>query len=74
MTTQKTIAIALDNAADRAADALYTPATGRQCWYLAKLMADVGDTDTDAPELLTKRDATKLIDWYLAGDPKRTAA
>ena len=69
MTTQKEIAQDLDRLADRADLVDATPATGKQCWYLAKLILEAGDNagdwtcDTNA--VLTKKKASEWITFYL---------
>lgn len=72
MTTQKQIAQALDTAAQRAEFVDRTPATGKQCWFLAKLIMeagkdadDVGCSLTNTQAVLTKRQASMYIEMYL---------
>ena len=67
--TQKSICRILDNAASRCHSVDLEPASTRQCWYLAKLMLDAGDDGNDillnTSFLLTKREGSKLIEFYL---------
>ncbi len=64
---QKEIASELDILAARCHQICATPATGKQCWFLAS-MIDRNDLDSmmlDSSKLLTKREASRLIDSYL---------
>lgn len=67
---QKLIASFLDRAADRADMIDREPATGKQCWYLAGLMAkageDGGEFITNTSAILTKKRASALIQQYLS--------
>ena len=65
---QKTIASILDNAATRAETVGANPASSKQCWYLAKLIVDAGGDGSEylqSSEVMTKRKASGLIDFYL---------
>jgi len=69
MATQKEIAQELDHSAARAG---YSAATGKQCWFLAKLLLEAGDTPTtwevgyaNTNSALTKKKASFMIDEYL---------
>lgn len=75
MTTQKDIARALDRAADRSG----SPATGKQCWFLAGLIARAPSAEIDyngwlldTSEALSKKFASEMIEFYL-GAEKRAA-
>lgn len=77
--TQKSIAQDLDRASARADLIDQDPATGKQCWFLAKLILDAGDDASaidcgclNTTAILTKRAASRWIDDYLA-DIKRAA-
>ena len=67
--SQKEVAGIVDRAAARAWDVEAEPATGKQCWYLAGLIAKANDeamiSDLVLTTVLTKRSASKLIDAYL---------
>lgn len=72
MTDQKTIARHLDIAADRCELVDRDPATRKQIWYLASLIAkdngsaeDVNCALTRTQAMLTKRQASVWIDDYL---------
>ena len=65
---QKTIASYLDTAATRAETVGANPASPKQCWYLAKLIVDAGGDGSEylqSSEVMTKRKASGLIDFYL---------
>jgi len=74
MTSQKEIARVLDRAANRSA----VPATGKQCWFLAGLIARSPSADVDyndwllTSDALSKDKASGLIEYYL-GAEKRAA-
>lgn len=74
MTAQKQIAQVLDRAASRAS----TPASSKQCWFLAGLIARSSNPDGDYQDWLTNgqplssREASSLIDFYLSAE-KRAA-
>lgn len=74
---RKEIVASLDLAARRAADAGISPATGKQCWFLAGLMGDAGDDRRalwgDSDGMLSKKDASRFIDEYLAQAKKKAA-
>lgn len=65
MTSQKTIAQALDRAAARSS----CPATGKQCWYLAGLMSARGEDGSEfvlsTTVALSKDMASDLIEMAL---------
>lgn len=64
MTTQKELARILDRAAARSAQ----PATSKQCWFLAGLMAAEGEDGSDyllGAFALSKSMASTLIDGAL---------
>jgi len=65
-TDKRVIADALAAAAVRASMIGREPATNKQIWYLACLMAEVDDNSLvgDTNLVLTKRKASKLIDFY----------
>jgi len=74
MTTQKEIASNLDVAAGRACHIDRDPATRKQCWFLAKLLADhnadataVGCGCLNTQAVLTKKSASKYISEILDG-------
>ena len=69
--TQKGIARRLDVLAAQVDYAGGTPASGRQCWFLAKLILE-NESERHITEMLylddirlTKREASSLIDTYL---------
>lgn len=66
---RKTIAQCLDNAAARTEMVGGTPATPKQCWYLAGLLvgdeAWRADAYLDSNAMLSKRAASALIDELL---------
>lgn len=68
---RKVIARFLDRAADRAEIVDRAPATGKQCWFLAGLIAQHDDRDTyseiitNSSFVLTKARASQMIDGYL---------
>lgn len=70
--TQKEIAQALDRCAARAEYVDATPATSRQCWFLAGLILKSGDKNWDreyllnTSKVLTKRSASRTIDFYIS--------
>jgi len=73
MDTQKQIVIALDRAAGNAAYAGATPATSKQTWFLAGLIAKIGKDAawvgceiTNHNAILTKTSASKYIDSMLS--------
>lgn len=73
MATQKQIAQVLDRAADRAETVDATPATARQIWFLAGLIAKTDGGDADYNEwllntsaILTSNEASSLITFYSA--------
>jgi hypothetical protein len=77
MTDQKSIARTLDRAAARADMIDREPATGKQVWFLAGLIAkagkDAGDIDCgclNTQAILTKRMASEFIAMYLADQTK----
>lgn len=66
--SQKSLAGWLDRAAARADMIDRDPATGKQCWYLAHLILKSGEDGYDwvnSNTVLTKREASNLIDTYL---------
>lgn len=72
--TQKDIAQILDRAAARAHSVNASPATPKQCWFLAKLMLEDANkfglqsleiTPTNTSQVLTSKRASCLIDMYL---------
>ena len=69
MTTQKEISQTLDTCAARAEYVARTPATGKQCWFLAKLILDNGGDYSEfllnTSYVLTKKRASDLISGYL---------
>lgn len=70
MTSQKLIARYLDDAATRADMIDRDMATGKQCWFLAKLMLENASEQAMAEVqksnfVLTKRRASQMIDGYL---------
>lgn len=74
MTTEfnrKTIAQFLDRAAARADMVNRDPASAKQCWFLAGLIAQhkddaaYGEIVTNTSFVLTKQRASQLIDTYL---------
>ena len=71
MKNQHQIAQILDRCAERANFIDREPATQKQCWYLAKLMLDYGDMDSDlllnTSAILTKQDASQRIEIMLGG-------
>lgn len=78
MTTQKEIARALDRAAIRTEASGREPATTKQIWFLAGLMAQKGEDGSEfllnQNQLLTKADASALIETALGAKPKPKAA
>jgi hypothetical protein len=67
---QKTVASFLDDAAARADRIGKEPASGKQCWFLAKLIFDADDRATysefvNGGRALSKRQASSMIDGYL---------
>lgn len=81
MTDQKSIARQLDRAAARAESANARPATGKQCWFLAGLLATLGlDADDaghgalDSNSMLTSKAASDLIEYYIGRRDARLAA
>lgn len=81
MTKQKHIAMALDRAAERCHQIEIEPATSKQCWFLAKLIAEAGgeaaDVDcaiTNSSALLSRKMASTYIDSYLAAAKRAGAA
>ena len=70
--TQKEVAAELDRQAALCYHIEVTPASGKQCWFLASLMVKAGDNDpraflhSDTP--LTSREASRVIDSYLKGN------
>lgn len=78
-TTQKQLAVIIDQAASRAP----YPATGKQCWFLAKLMLDVFGDDRSAIDIaselslvetaLTGKQASTFIGWMLEETNKVSA-
>lgn len=71
--TRKEIARMLDRAAARSTLVEATPATSKQCWYLAGLIEKAGDTPeglgldvTNTNAVLTARKASWWIDQYLS--------
>lgn len=79
--TRKDIARALDTAAARADMVDAEPATSKQCWFLAGLLAESG-RDAQAVEcgctqthsVLTKTRASREIEWLLAEKAERAQA
>ncbi len=72
MITQKQIAQALDRAADRAEIVDAAPATAKQVWFLAGLIAKSEGAEADyngwllnTSAVLTKAEASSLITFYL---------
>lgn len=71
MTDRKTIASFLDRAAARAETVNREPATSKQCWYLAGLIQQANDDSTygeivtNTSFVLTKREASRMIEGYL---------
>jgi len=72
MTTQKSIAIALDTAASRAKGLGLAAATSKQCWFLAGLIAkagrdasDIGCQISNSQAVLTAKQASLYINDYL---------
>jgi hypothetical protein len=69
--SQKTLAAFLDTAAGRAESVDREPATSKQCWFLAGLMLKAGETGAEyvlnTSLILTKRNASSMIDQYLKG-------
>lgn len=68
--TAKQVVSFLDNAAARADIVNRIPATSKQCWYLASLIAKDNDettyNDVTSPQfVLTKKRASQMIGWYL---------
>ncbi len=70
--TQKSIACHLDTAADRCHMLELTPATSKQCWFLAKLMFDakcqpeeIDMCITNTHAMLTKSKASNWISRFL---------
>lgn len=69
---QKEIAQALDRAAARAHSVNATPASSKQCWFIAGLMLktgnehDIDDIIVDTSYVLTSRRASGMIEDYLA--------
>lgn len=66
--SQKSLAGWLDRAAARADMIDRDPATSKQCWFLASLILKAGEDGydwTDSSRVLTKREASTLIDTYL---------
>lgn len=66
--SQKSLAGWLDRAAARADMIDRDPATSKQCWFLASLILKAGEDGydwTDGNRVLTKREASTLIDTYL---------
>lgn len=65
MKSQKEIAGILDMAAARAESINKEPASGKQCWFLAKLLLTdertVSDMALDTSFVLTKREASQMI-------------
>lgn len=62
--TQKEVAQVLDRMAARSSN----PATGKQCWFLAKLIVESGDAATwiaGDSVVLSKSKASAEIDLYL---------
>lgn len=71
---RKSIVIALDRAAARSDLVNKDPATGKQCWYLAGLLAaqgkdaaNLGCEITNQNCILTKRQASMYIEQLLGG-------
>lgn len=62
------IAKHLDRLALQAKDAGETPATRKQCWYLAGLIEANGDDHAQLTDPLTKELASHLISQYLGED------
>ena len=63
------IAAILERAADRAEDLGYSPATEKQCWYLAGLMVTADDADDvilNTSLALTGHKASAMISGYIA--------
>jgi hypothetical protein len=80
-TPRKSIAMALDRAAERACLVARDGATAKQCWYLAGLIAaagkdasDIGCAITQSNAVLTKREASEFIQMYLDDAARRAAA
>ncbi|WP_319413957.1 hypothetical protein [uncultured Cohaesibacter sp.] len=67
-TAQKSLANTLDRCAARADMVDASPATGKQCWYLAGLILKAGEDGSEyvlnTSFVLTKREASHLIDIY----------
>lgn len=67
--SQKTLAAFLDRCAARAESIDREPATSKQCWFLAGLILKAGEDGSeiiaDTSYVLTKREASALIDQYL---------
>jgi hypothetical protein len=69
--TQKSLAGWLDRAAQRCEIVDREPATGKQCWFLARLIVeadDQGEIDNailNTSFVLTKKTASRMIDGYL---------
>lgn len=72
--TQKQLAAYIDTAASRADMIDRTPATSKQCWFLAGLIIKANDSNddgmineflTNSDYCLTKKEASRLIDSYL---------
>ena len=71
-TDRKGYARELDRAAERARFVDRIPATGKQCWYLAGLMMEAGESPEDwgmgcihTTSILTKSQASRMISDYL---------
>lgn len=78
MLNRKEIAHDLDRAAERAGH-VAEPATPKQCWFLAGLMAERGETASqlfsgNTNFALSKRQASFFIDLYLREKAQRQAA
>lgn len=79
--TQKEVARSLDRMAERCIGRGKTPASGRQCWFLAKLLIEDASWDYhglnsvhggSTDYALSSRDASNLISDLLA-DAKKVA-
>lgn len=67
--SQKSLAASLDRCAGRAEFVDREPASSKQCWFLAGLILKSGEDGSEylinSNYVLTKREASTLIDTYL---------
>jgi hypothetical protein len=79
-TTRKSIAIAIDAAADRASAMGAYGATKKQVWFLAGLIeeagrdaSDIGCQISNTTATLTKKEASRYIEDYLSDKHAKAA-